>query len=540
MPCFSKLSPPRSTFAHILAMLTQLQSPLFRLPREIRDEIYQLYTYDNYGFHHVFSYEGVGQLRQADGQRYDIPLKASCKRVAQELEGVALVSNAIHFYGSDHRSNSILRSNALRFKRLIEYVNMTKWRMLLRCAASCITPELLETVERQYPDHGFTAIYQRAILDAPNPRNSKGFTLWHPQYEKYSWTGHCALQTCLELAAAHPRFRELAAGACSPMPEEDAFGKRPLFKERSHLRLLDWKPEPYHIPSDAELDNMEALLLDADDTTQFEKSCCTEWLEWNFSACAVAIHSIQRLPANIRTGLREIVLHEDCATVVMPERHLEGFLPFIRENPKLRIERRVRGYHSAFVSRWSFVPWIKWTRCGHQGFYHMDSMMEWLQAAHDITSRCLPAKPFSIVFEDDGDAAVFAQLGKAIRMGELMLARERSGTLTRPPTSADELYMQVAYSLPWHLPDWLPDLFDDVANGLSAYVSYEGEICSADAAQDIESPPNQSLDQWNTEWSAHMMKIPLIDCTAKGGFCLYGFGESFTTGWSRKDVFLLY
>ncbi|KAF2824319.1 hypothetical protein CC86DRAFT_408409 [Ophiobolus disseminans] len=173
-------------------MLVQGQSPLFSLPRETRDEIYAYCMHEDEGYHHVFDISIVGQLRQANGQTFDISLKATCKKVAQEIKGVALLSNAIHFYPSDHQSNSTFRSNALRFKRLVEYVNITKWRMLLRCATHCVTAEILETIERQYPDRGFTVIYRQALLNAHRPRYAKGFNRWYADYEKYSRTGHRA------------------------------------------------------------------------------------------------------------------------------------------------------------------------------------------------------------------------------------------------------------------------------------------------------------------------------------------------------------
>jgi hypothetical protein len=125
-------------------MLSQLQWPLFRLPREFRDETYTLYTYGISGYHHVFDSRGLSQIQIASGEAPSIPLKPTCQHIAQEIRGVGLRSNVTHFYASDHSLVAPFPSNALRFKRLIEYSHATKWRMMIRCAAQCMTPEILK------------------------------------------------------------------------------------------------------------------------------------------------------------------------------------------------------------------------------------------------------------------------------------------------------------------------------------------------------------------------------------------------------------
>jgi hypothetical protein len=56
---------PASTQAN--EMLSQLQWPLFLLPRELRDEIYTLCTYEISGYHHVFDSQGLSQIQTASG-----------------------------------------------------------------------------------------------------------------------------------------------------------------------------------------------------------------------------------------------------------------------------------------------------------------------------------------------------------------------------------------------------------------------------------------------------------------------------------------
>lgn len=187
-------------------MNSQDKSPLLRLPRELRDEIYAYCMHEEEGYHHVFDASGVGQLIHANGDVLEFPLRATCKSIACETKGVGFESNVVHLYPGDQQLVTALGSKALKFKRLLEYANVTKWRMLLRCGPECVTPEILDTVERAYPGHHFATRYMRALTEAPDPTVWRGFNSWYVKYERFSHTGHRALQYCLKLASAHPRI----------------------------------------------------------------------------------------------------------------------------------------------------------------------------------------------------------------------------------------------------------------------------------------------------------------------------------------------
>ncbi|KAF5552949.1 hypothetical protein FPHYL_8859 [Fusarium phyllophilum] len=65
---------------------------------------------------------------------------------------------------------------------------------------------------------------------------------------------------------------------------------------------------------------------------------CREKLR--FSATAAAIRFLQRLPITQRKQMRRVILHEDLPSVNLPSRHTQGFIPYLKENPLLRVERR--------------------------------------------------------------------------------------------------------------------------------------------------------------------------------------------------------
>jgi hypothetical protein len=60
-----------------------------------------------------------------------------------------------------------------------------------------------------------------------------------------------------------------------------------------------------------------------------------------FSAAASAIHFLERrICVNQRTNIRNLMLHEDFRSVNAPSSHAQGLVPFFKENPLLRVERR--------------------------------------------------------------------------------------------------------------------------------------------------------------------------------------------------------
>ncbi|KAJ3530883.1 hypothetical protein NM208_g9123 [Fusarium decemcellulare] len=60
-----------------------------------------------------------------------------------------------------------------------------------------------------------------------------------------------------------------------------------------------------------------------------------------FSAAAIAIRFLNLLPQHQRLHVRNIIINEDRLAVGHPEGHALGLIPFCRENPRLKVERRV-------------------------------------------------------------------------------------------------------------------------------------------------------------------------------------------------------
>jgi hypothetical protein len=87
------------------------------------------------------------------------------------------------------------------------------------------------------------------------------------------------------------------------------------------MEVLKWNEKPWFIPSTADLDHMESLLLHPEDTKAFVEADRRHWVNWTFSACAVAIDALTRIPIETLKNVPSIVLHETSSAVQGPECH---------------------------------------------------------------------------------------------------------------------------------------------------------------------------------------------------------------------------
>jgi hypothetical protein len=99
---------------------------IYKLPRELRDQIY-----DDY-----FALDGgdtlnpcTNKLTTTNGDRIDLSLRSTCQLIAHETRGTALKSNAVHastFYSRE------LRTRAGHFNVLLKMIGAWKAEFLLR------------------------------------------------------------------------------------------------------------------------------------------------------------------------------------------------------------------------------------------------------------------------------------------------------------------------------------------------------------------------------------------------------------------------
>lgn len=486
---------------------SQEQSIFFTLPRELRDDIYSCYVHEEDGYYYdALNFRSL-RFRLADDRPINASLQTTCQRVAQEMEGVALQSNNVHFYPQDWRSPTEEYSNSLRFKRLLACANITKWRMLLLCPNNWVTPEILREIEQDDVSADFTAVYRRARDEQVVPFGGI-FHHWYECYEKHSISSQRALQHVLRSISSRSGFEQITADACRGDCYEERFEKRPMFIEGSHMRVLSWNPDPWKIPTDAELFAMECLLADARDATFMDDTEYCKDIRWNFSAAAVAIHTLRNLPGHLRRHARKIVLLEHDAAVSSPASHIQGFLPFWRENPKLRIERRVRGYYSAFRSRFgSTLPQRSWEKRETAAIFQFQTLLEWMDGTRQLARQGISNNSFSLVFENDGDKSVWSQLGRAVQLQETMNESLRRSDMPPPPLKSDVMFLYHPYPFPCNLPSWLPKLFRDIISGDTALIQYDGFIEEIPDIEEAVIPLKVPVEEWRLQWES----ISLLD-----------------------------
>ncbi|UPK94690.1 hypothetical protein LCI18_005625 [Fusarium solani-melongenae] len=111
--------------------------------------------------------------------------------------------------------------------------------------------------------------------------------------------------------------------------------------------LLDLRFEPWAIPSHSEVAKVTTR-FGADDAWKLLQPWyyTPSWAYhpyglYSFFGCGPPIRFLQRLPAHQRLQIRNLVLHEDLRSVGTPSTHVQGLAPFFKENPRLRVVRRV-------------------------------------------------------------------------------------------------------------------------------------------------------------------------------------------------------
>ncbi|KAM0554838.1 hypothetical protein ACHAPJ_006571 [Fusarium lateritium] len=125
-----------------------------------------------------------------------------------------------------------------------------------------------------------------------------------------------------------------------------------------------------------------------------------------FSAVANAIRFLERLPVDQRTHIRSLILYEDFPSVNSPSAHAQGLAPFFKENPFLRVERRVsvlsciHGYLD--VNPYEVAAHFELER-GSTGKLHTRNfgrdIAHWLLDALAVSDAGIPPQSFTLVIE---------------------------------------------------------------------------------------------------------------------------------------------
>ncbi|KAL0765338.1 hypothetical protein CaCOL14_012087 [Colletotrichum acutatum] len=117
------------------------------------------------------------------------------------------------------------------------------------------------------------------------------------------------------------------------------------------LGIAECSVHHWVIPSNEVLEDMASCLdVDINDSCRLAGAMTTkDRSNYRFSAAAAAICFLPSMPEELRGHLRRIILDEDRQAVAKQQCHALGLIPFCKENPGLRIERRVNLWRNALL-----------------------------------------------------------------------------------------------------------------------------------------------------------------------------------------------
>ncbi|KAK4442409.1 hypothetical protein QBC34DRAFT_453123 [Podospora aff. communis PSN243] len=180
--------------------------------------------------------------------------------------------------------------------------------------------------------------------------------------------------------------------------------RRPFPESCTPSLIFDSDKEPWRIPTEEELDHLSAelplraraMLNETRDPAVLRSR--ELWQSSSrvfcFSAAAAAIHflTVVAVSPSVRQHIRRVVVHEDRFSVVHPECHAQGLVPFCQENPDLRIERRASLWRTVIYPHIPVMQDIAATcRHGSKGFKHWNLTAKVSSWMSEASSPALPA-----------------------------------------------------------------------------------------------------------------------------------------------------
>ncbi|KAI4619322.1 uncharacterized protein J4E87_007572 [Alternaria ethzedia] len=221
--------------AHFQSADRTTQSTILRLPRELRDLIYEHYTRIDGGYTYDYA---SNKIREADGSPVSIALMLSCRQIASELRGLAFGLNPITF--STYVSEAT-RQNAGIFHDTVSSISIRKRLLTRHLIARLLTEDMVQEASHAFPQFA-------PLFDGWQPGSQIDALL------KLDFTGGEApsvwddfIQLMLALLSKHPSFFEVAK-ATNP------YWAQP--EDCNVFELQDAHPEPWAIPESIELQRL--------------------------------------------------------------------------------------------------------------------------------------------------------------------------------------------------------------------------------------------------------------------------------------------
>ncbi|KAL6406788.1 hypothetical protein AUP68_09594 [Ilyonectria robusta] len=350
---------------------------ILKLPAELRNKIYQEYFTVQGGY--VFNSDSQ-KLVAANGRPIDLALMYTCRLIAEDTKHIPFAMNTITFSTANSenwRDRAACFQNALR-----EICNSDEARLSI--VRRLLTPDIVSQITQKFPD------FDPCMIESPG--------IPHPLYFlRYNKSPTYHRRACL-------------------------YSLQLLARQNHGIDYVDELRRVITTPECTMFDSIEELSLcrvpwafvDDDHLARMCDRCAhrvlhpMDGLQYRYSAAAVAICFLDSLPASMRPGIRNIVLHEDRRAIAFPESHARGLIPFCKENRLLRIERRVDLWRTIFqaeeMNRLERYRGRGPERDAKFSTYDLcGSLADWLIEAAELPQDGMPPNSFSLVL--DGDPA---------------------------------------------------------------------------------------------------------------------------------------
>ncbi|KAF2438899.1 hypothetical protein P171DRAFT_504383 [Karstenula rhodostoma CBS 690.94] len=446
--------------------MSQQSSPFFRLPRELRDEIYRYALLEPGGYH----YDPIsGKLRTEQGSAINLSLCYMCRQVATETFSMPLQEITLRFSSYPDASATAKKFKDLRKRSVFAVKRMLAW------AADCVTAEHLDILQSAFPHHegirflrSKNAAYRKCELE------TRGIT------GCYNAPEHVTVQAIHDLLAVigtDPRFHSLSAKEYDPKlrngqppPNRNDYRIRddeedhiPRYAPHSQRRVIEWNPQPWDISDPADLDEMDKLMYQPEWNIDITQRVCPK-TQYYYSGTASAIRFLKGIRPETRLSIRKIEIDERHLSVGKMDSHAHGLIPYCRENPKLKVEIRIDIWRVVMLKGLSPGRWTLSVSSV------LSRVARWLRESSLLSQQGMPRGQCTLFFHG-GESGLTQQLWDVIKRAaalddaiihlpnSLPLEAQHNRLLATVPPDLGDLVKQVVEGS-------LPIRFDAMVGGL--------------------------------------------------------------------------
>ncbi|KAI4683948.1 uncharacterized protein J4E84_006788 [Alternaria hordeiaustralica] len=351
---------------------TSPKSGFLRLPGELRDEIYGYYFTLEDGY--TFNPE-TNKFVASNYEENRLALSRVNKLIAEETRDAVAKYNDLHFSTvlSSSTNPNLSRINRLlkdmikdKSTALLDIVTGTEW------LSEWLDDEALAHIRDNHARFLPVVEHTRSLSYAEAFRFNLGYKEVPSLTRKF-------VESTLESILTRPAFQ-------AEVTTEKVFDARRLFCISKAQGF-----EPWCIPTDAQINRLPNGPI-----PQYQDAFLRELPQVQcqgmrrYSAVSVAIRYMNSLSEPSRKMIRKIVLHEDDTSIVWPECHAEGLIPFSWENEHLQIERHVNIWRNILVNNHACMP-----------TYSSSTLARWIQEVSVLPHLGMRKDAYTMILNGD-------------------------------------------------------------------------------------------------------------------------------------------